>query len=73
VHFVCSCHCIWCIDLSSPRRFGRWKFVSLLLLGSWNPRGLSGLCGIYLEPPIKLWRFHNLCGAFVAILGSLHY
>jgi hypothetical protein len=21
VHFVCSCHCIGCIGLSSPRRF----------------------------------------------------
>jgi hypothetical protein len=21
-HFVCSCHCIWCIGLSSPRSFG---------------------------------------------------
>jgi hypothetical protein len=37
-HFVCSCHCIWCIGLSSSWRFSKWKFVSLLLLDSWNPR-----------------------------------
>ena len=25
VHFDCSCHCIWCIGLSSPRRIGWCK------------------------------------------------
>jgi hypothetical protein len=41
-YFVCSCHCIWCIGLSSPRRFVEVKVRSLLLLGSWNPRRLCG-------------------------------
>jgi hypothetical protein len=42
------------------------KVVSLLLLGSWNPRRLCGLCGV-LGAPIRLWRFLKLCEAFVAI------
>jgi hypothetical protein len=37
---LCSCHCI---DLSSPRRFGGENSLSLLLLGCWNRRQLSGL------------------------------
>jgi hypothetical protein len=41
-HFVCSCHCIWCISLSSPWRFVEVEVRSLLLLGSWNPRRLCG-------------------------------
>jgi hypothetical protein len=40
---LCSCLCISCIGLSSPRRFGGESLLSLLLLGSWNPRRLSGL------------------------------
>jgi hypothetical protein len=39
---LCSCHCIGCIDLSSPWRFVEVKVRNLLLLGSWNPRRLSG-------------------------------
>jgi hypothetical protein len=35
-----SCHCI---GLNSPRRFGGESLLSLLLLGSWNPRRLSVL------------------------------
>jgi hypothetical protein len=41
---LCSCHCIGCIGLSSPRRFMEVKSsLSLLPLGSWNPSRLSGL------------------------------
>jgi hypothetical protein len=47
------------------------KVSEMLLLGFSNPRRLSGLCGIFLGPLITLWRFPNLCSAFVAILGSL--
>jgi hypothetical protein len=43
-HFMCSCHCMWCIGLSSPRIFGSESSLSfLLLLGFWNPRRLSDL------------------------------
>jgi hypothetical protein len=36
VHFVCSCHCIGCIGLSSPRRFGGEikKLISSWVLGT---------------------------------------
>jgi hypothetical protein len=46
-HFVCSCHCIWCIILSSPQRLSGESLLSFLLLGSWNPRWLSFLV-VYL-------------------------
>jgi hypothetical protein len=31
-HFVCSYHCIWCIGLTSPQRFGG---ESKKLISSW--------------------------------------
>jgi hypothetical protein len=67
-HFVCSCHCIWCIGLSSPRSFGSESSLSFLLLGSWNPRRPSGLV-VTWGPPIKLWRSSQalwcLCGNYL--------
>jgi hypothetical protein len=34
---LCSCHCIGCIGLSSPRRFGGEKVVELFTLGFLEP------------------------------------
>jgi hypothetical protein len=36
-HFVCSCHCIGCIGLSSPRRFMEVKVCELITLGFLEP------------------------------------
>jgi hypothetical protein len=36
-HFVCPCHCIGCIGLSSPQRFDGEKFVELFTLWFLEP------------------------------------
>jgi hypothetical protein len=57
------------IGLSSPRRFVESEsLLSLLLLGSWNPRRFSGFLG---DPQLSCGDLPKLCGALVAILGSL--
>jgi hypothetical protein len=67
VHFVCYCHCIGCIGLSSPRRFVEVKnLLSLLLLDSWNPRRLSGLVDLG-DLQLSCGFLPKLCGASVAI------
>jgi hypothetical protein len=67
VHFVCSCHCIGCIGLSSPQRFrGSESLLSLLLLGSWNPRWLSVLVDLG-DLQLSCGVLPKLCGASVTI------
>jgi hypothetical protein len=66
-HFVCSCHCICCIGLSSPRRFGSESLLSFLLLGSWNPRQHNGLVGLLGDLQLSCGDLPKLCGALVAI------
>jgi hypothetical protein len=60
---VRSCHCIGCIGLSSPQRFGGESSLSLLLLGSLNPRQLSGLLG---DLQLSCGYLPKLCGASIA-------
>jgi hypothetical protein len=62
---LCSCHCISCIALSSPRRFSGESLLRFLLLGSWNPRRLSGLLG---DLQLSCEDRPKLCGASVAIM-----
>src|SRR3954471_9995297 len=56
-HYLCSCHCIWCISLSSPRRV--WFELLIGACPSWVLGPLDGFVAL-----VALW-------PFVAFVGSL--
>jgi hypothetical protein len=76
-HFVCSCHCIWYIGLSSPRRFdGESKKLS----SSWVLGTLDGLVDflgtsnqvveIFPSFVVPRWRFLGASNWVVEIAPS---
>ena len=63
-HYLCSCHCIWCIGLSSL-----WRIWFELLIGA-CPSWVLGTLDVFVAL-VALWPWWHLLRPFVAFVGSL--